>query len=315
VIAALVIVYVAVFLTAAFALFLQSRLVMRVRRLFRDAPLVFHRLEIPDGVDLGRVVQNPRRFYFVLALLGTALRVVMAATFLLALGTAWPSVPAGLGALGAVAAVSAPHLVAKLAIPPRGAMSRFTAESMRIIGRVLSLYPRQESAPADLDPTALAGAIVTSPDGHEVFDANQKRLLAGLLSLKRVGAGEIMTPLADAAVVDREWSVARAAEEVKDRGHPRIPVVAGDRTNVVGLVLTKDIAVRLHSGQADDPVERITRPARRVSDKTTLARLLREFQVERVHLGIVRDARGRSVGLITLDDILRAALRRGVPER
>jgi CBS domain containing-hemolysin-like protein len=288
---------------------------MRVRRLFRDAPLVFHRLEFPDGVDLDRVVRNPRRFYFVLALLGTTLRLVIAAMFLLALGTAWPSVPAGLGALGAVAAVSAPHLVAKLAFPPRGAMSRFTAQSMRIIGRVLSLYPSQESFPGDADPAALAGAIVTSPDGHELFDANQKRLLAGLLSLKHIGAREVMTPLADAAVVDREWSVARAAEAVKDRGHPRIPVVAGDRTNVVGLVHTKDIAVRLHSGQANDRVERITRPARRVSDESTLARLLREFQLARVHLGIVHDARGRSVGLVTLDDILRAALRREVPER
>jgi CBS domain containing-hemolysin-like protein len=108
--------------------------------------------------------------------------------------------------------------------------------------------------------------------------------------------------LAEAAVpLERVRSVAEGAgrEEVlavvEEHGFSRIPVFRGERSNIVGVVLAKDL---LAGGQP--PVRRIDR----LSEESRAIEVLNRMQRVGGHIAVVVDAEGRTEGIVTLEDIL-----------
>jgi magnesium and cobalt transporter len=90
--------------------------------------------------------------------------------------------------------------------------------------------------------------------------------------------------------------------QVIDTGHSRFPVYEGERENIVGILLAKDLlklqrAPELH-------LKALLRPATFVPESKGLNDLLREFRGNRNHLAIVIDEFGRVAGLITIEDVL-----------
>jgi CBS domain containing-hemolysin-like protein len=84
--------------------------------------------------------------------------------------------------------------------------------------------------------------------------------------------------------------------------------VTGESTDdVVGIAYLKDIVAFSHTRPGDDesePVEQVMRPATYVPDSKPVDELLRQMQLQRIHVAIVIDEYGGTAGLVTIEDIL-----------
>ena len=90
--------------------------------------------------------------------------------------------------------------------------------------------------------------------------------------------------------------------QVNRTGHSRFPVVDGDRDNVIGVLLAKDL-LRLQSATVFKLRDWL-RPVVFIPESKRLNVLLREFRVSHHHMAVVIDEYAGVCGLITIEDVL-----------
>ncbi|HOP90932.1 MAG TPA: transporter associated domain-containing protein, partial [Ottowia sp.] len=84
--------------------------------------------------------------------------------------------------------------------------------------------------------------------------------------------------------------------------HSRFPVYQGERENIIGILLAKDLLKLQRAPELN--VRTLLRPAVFVPESKGLNDLLRAFRANRNHLAMVVDEFGRTAGLITIEDVL-----------
>jgi magnesium and cobalt transporter len=89
---------------------------------------------------------------------------------------------------------------------------------------------------------------------------------------------------------------------VIDTAHSRFPVFDGQRDNIIGILMAKDLLKLQRS--PDLNLRTLLRPAVFVPESKRLNELLRDFRSNRNHLAIVIDEFGNTAGLITIEDVL-----------
>jgi len=99
----------------------------------------------------------------------------------------------------------------------------------------------------------------------------------------------------------RGWTSTRV---IKTPGHSRIPIYEGDRQNIKGTLLVKNLILC----DPEDPIpvskSRI-RPLLTVSSNMPLYDILNEFQTGKSHIAIVRSCISQEVvGIVSLEDIV-----------
>jgi putative hemolysin len=131
--------------------------------------------------------------------------------------------------------------------------------------------------------------------------ADQAALLRGIFRFEDKIVRDIMVPRDRVTAIDLEWPVARAVEVAQRSGHSRMPIYEGDLDHIKGVLHIKQLV-------GADPnrgeVEKRMRPPMYVSESLLIADLLQRFKEQRVHLAIVVDDGGHTVGVVTLEDVL-----------
>ena len=84
--------------------------------------------------------------------------------------------------------------------------------------------------------------------------------------------------------------------------HSRFPVYQGERENVIGILLAKDLLKLQRAPELS--LRTLLRAPVFIPESKGLTDLLRAFRVNRNHLAIVVDEFGRTAGLITIEDVL-----------
>lgn len=91
-------------------------------------------------------------------------------------------------------------------------------------------------------------------------------------------------------------------------GYSRIPVFKESIDSIEGVLYTKDLLPFFEQG-GDFPWTNVIRPGYFVVANKKIDALLKDFQEKRVHIAIVRDDSGNTVGLITLEDLIEVVIR------
>ncbi|KAI3969996.1 hypothetical protein MKW92_041648 [Papaver armeniacum] len=115
------------------------------------------------------------------------------------------------------------------------------------------------------------------------FHGNEVRAL----ELTEKTAGDAMTPISEAFVIDINAKLDRNLMKlILDKGHSRLPVYYEQPTNIIGLVLVKNL-LTIHP--ADEvPVKNVTiRKIPRVPENMPLYDILNEFQKGHSHMAVV----------------------------
>jgi putative hemolysin len=146
-------------------------------------------------------------------------------------------------------------------------------------------------------------AIVDEAEGSGVIERAQEELLENVLDFAERDARDVMMPAADVAWLDADLTPGEALDRVVEAGHTRYPVGDGSLDRVIGVVHARDLVGAERSG-APATIRGLARPALMIPDRRALADLLRDLREERQQLAIVLDEYGRTLGIVSLEDIV-----------
>jgi magnesium and cobalt transporter len=138
-----------------------------------------------------------------------------------------------------------------------------------------------------------------------VLDADAFAMLEGVLGVADLQVRDIMIPRVQMVCLYRDDPIARIVAAVVESGHSRFPVLDGDRDDVVGILLAKDL-LRLFADAtpAKFDMREYMRPVVFVPESKRLNVLLKEFRGSRNHMAIVVDEYSGVAGLVTIEDVI-----------
>ena len=137
---------------------------------------------------------------------------------------------------------------------------------------------------------------------NNIIGAESRMMLEGVIRMADMTAGDVMVPSTRMDLVNIAEPHDVLLHGVIDAGHSRFPVYEGERENIIGILLAKDL-LKLQRAPEHN-IRALLRPAVFVPESKGLNDLLREFRGNRNHLAIVIDEFGRVAGLITIEDVL-----------
>ena len=137
------------------------------------------------------------------------------------------------------------------------------------------------------------------------LDPNEAGMLTGVFHLHEQEAREVMTPIPAVVTVDADESVETALRRCVSSGHTRLLVIEEDNPDRVNGVVHNNALARLYlNAGADAAIEEVIHDAYIVPETKPLDDLLAELQRQRSYIGVVVDEYGRTVGIVTVEDIL-----------
>jgi CBS domain containing-hemolysin-like protein len=147
--------------------------------------------------------------------------------------------------------------------------------------------------------------IIDSSRMGGTLDPGEAGMLGGVFHLHEQEAREVMTPIPAVVTVDASESVEAALRRCVTSGHTRLVVIEDDnRDRVKGIVHNNSLARLYMSDGPDAPLDTVLRDALIVPETRPLDDLLHDLQVQRTSLSVVVDEYGRTVGIVTVEDIL-----------
>jgi CBS domain containing-hemolysin-like protein len=135
------------------------------------------------------------------------------------------------------------------------------------------------------------------------LSVSRHAMLTAVFDLDDTVVREIMVPRPDMVSVSAKSTLEEVVNVILQAGHSRIPVYGGDRDEIEGVLYAKDVLALLHTGDVR-PWTDLLRSPLVVPELKSVEELLRELQLQQVHLAVVVDEYGATVGLITIEDIL-----------
>ncbi|CAN1272281.1 DUF21 domain-containing protein At2g14520 [Linum perenne] len=116
---------------------------------------------------------------------------------------------------------------------------------------------------------------------------DETTIIAGALELTEKTAGDAMTPISETFAIDINGKLDRDLMNlILEKGHSRVPVYYEQPTNIIGLVLVKNL-LTIHPEDAT-PVKNVTvRRIPRVQENLPLYDILNEFQKGHSHMAVV----------------------------
>ncbi|MDR2625328.1 MAG: CBS domain-containing protein [Zoogloeaceae bacterium] len=162
--------------------------------------------------------------------------------------------------------------------------------------RLSSLLLRE---PEDREQVLL---LLHSAFERNLMDADALSIIEGALAASETRVTDVLIPRAQMDAIDIRAPMAEILPFVLETAHSRFPVVDGDRDNVQGILLAKDL-LRMQA-EAEFNLRDWLRPAVFIPESKRLNVLLREFRVSRNHMAIVVDEYGGVAGLVTIEDVL-----------
>jgi len=139
---------------------------------------------------------------------------------------------------------------------------------------------------------------------QKLIDADQCRMMEGILTFSDTRARDMMIPRAQMTVLSRHLDSNACLEAITGSAHSRFPVIEDDHFQVAGILLAKDMLRLLTQQPNHSDWTSIIRPALFVPESKRLDDLLRAFQSTHNHMAIVVDEYGEVAGLITIEDVI-----------
>lgn len=162
------------------------------------------------------------------------------------------------------------------------------------LGQFLAREPEDRE-----DLLELLGAAVK----RKLLDPEALSMIEGVMQVSELRVRDIMIPRSQMVVAPQDAEIESVLPLVAEAAHSRYPVIGEDRTEVLGILLVKDLLIQSLKDRTR-LVRDVMRPAHFVPESKRLNILLKEFRSTRSHMAIVVDEYGAAAGLVTIEDVL-----------
>ena len=178
----------------------------------------------------------------------------------------------------------------------------------RLLDRVTGALPfGGQGADPELSGRPGVEDLVDYIESQDEIEPGEREMVRSVVELGDTIVREVMVPRTDMVFLERDKTLNQALSLALRSGFSRIPVSGESTDDVVGIAYLKDIVAWImqhQDAEETDRVEKVMRPATYVPDSKPVDELLRQMQLQRIHVAIVIDEYGGTAGLVTIEDIL-----------
>lgn len=207
-------------------------------------------------------------------------------------------------------AIAKPEATARWLASPLSVFRRIFAPAIFVLNGaanwLVGLFGIRPASEMELGATgADLRALVEHGRSHATLDPGEAHMLSGVFELHENEARNVMTPIPAVVTIDIDDTVEVALRRCTSSGHTRLPVTDGRSTDKIKGVLHLSSLVRLMLSKGEEAgIAKAVRDAYVVPETKPLDDLLADLQRERMSMAIVVDEYGRTVGIVTVEDIV-----------
>lgn len=147
--------------------------------------------------------------------------------------------------------------------------------------------------------------LVAEAEHHGTIEADERRMIAGVMRLGDRAVRALMTPRTDVDWLNLDSDEATIRKLLLETQHSRLPVGEGSVDAMVGVVQTRELLAAALSGSRIEP-RRHVRTAPIVHDQADALDVLATLKEADVPVALVHDEYGHFEGIVTPADILEA---------
>ncbi len=126
--------------------------------------------------------------------------------------------------------------------------------------------------------------------------------IKNVFKLERRTAADIMTPRSALVAVPCDISHEKLVEIIEREGYSRIPVYEDNVDKIIGILRVKDYLLNCH--RPDFKLENVLLEPEFVPETVHLDALFKDMQNKRIHMVIVLNEYGLTLGVLTMEDII-----------
>ncbi|GEQ84794.1 hypothetical protein ULMS_03020 [Patiriisocius marinistellae] len=151
-------------------------------------------------------------------------------------------------------------------------------------------------------------AITDAAEQEGVFEENESAVIRNLLVFKSILAKDIMTPFPVVETASEALSLEDFHETHKNLRFSRIPVYKDKSHNISGFVLKDQILEEIIEERGNKTLGDIKREITVVADDKPIPEMFDTFIQQRMHIALVVDDFGNTIGVVTMEDIIETLL-------
>jgi CBS domain containing-hemolysin-like protein len=167
--------------------------------------------------------------------------------------------------------------------------------------KLLTRSMKEEEAPTMTEEELIV--MIDEIEEEGTIDKHESDLIKSAVEFDDITVGEMCTPRVDVTAIDVMSDKNMIKKAFRDTGFSRIPVYRGTIDQIVGVVYSKDFYNRFFES-ADTRMDNIIRPVKFVPATMKISMLLKDLQKSKMHMAVVIDPFGGTVGIVTLEDII-----------
>ena len=136
-----------------------------------------------------------------------------------------------------------------------------------------------------------------------VIEKSEGQLIKSAIRFDDTQVGEVFVPRVDVIAIPSDATPDEVGAVFSSSGFSRIPVYRNSIDDIIGVVYAKEYYSNRFCGK-DLKLEDIVHPVKYVPETMSIATVLNDFQKSKIHIAVVLDAYGGTMGIVTLEDIL-----------
>lgn len=130
--------------------------------------------------------------------------------------------------------------------------------------------------------------------------SDERKLVKEVFDFDETRVKEVFVPRERIVGLQEKSNVGKLIKKSIETGYSRFPVFGKDKDDIVGIVHVKDAMLKTEK----TPVKEIMRDVLKISPGVKVDDVLREMQRKRNHIAIIQSKEGRTLGLVTLEDLI-----------
>lgn len=145
--------------------------------------------------------------------------------------------------------------------------------------------------------------IVDSIEQEGVLEEQESDLVRSALDFDETMVQEILTPRVDLTAISVDISLQEALKVVLETHFSRIPVYRGNIDNIIGVLQVRDLLEALVTGN-ESRLSHLVSDCIYIHKTMRISKLLTELKAQKMHLAVVTDDYGGTMGIVTMEDVL-----------
>ena len=146
-------------------------------------------------------------------------------------------------------------------------------------------------------------SIIDEIEDEGVLQEEEAELVQSAIEFNDITASEVLTPRVDIFAISSKDDVVKVKDMFLTYNFSRMPVYDGSIDHIIGFVNQKDFFAKILKREDFSLIDML-KPCLYVPPKKKIIDIMHLLQKQKVHMAIVTDEYGGTLGILTLEDIL-----------